>query len=201
MKLIGSGTSPYARKVRIVLLEKKMEFEFVPEDVWSPNTTISQFNPLGKVPVLVLDDGFSVYDSRVIVEHLDARAPIHRLIPQTGRERTEVKIWEALSDGLVDAAIAMVLERKRPAAEQSESWIKRQAAKIDVALAEMSRTLGKNAWCHGKAFSLADIAVGVALGYLNLRFPENKWADTYPNLRDHYKKLMARPSFMETAPK
>lgn len=201
MKLIGSGTSPYARKVRIVLSEKKMEYEFVAEDVWSPNTTISKSNPLGKVPVLSLDDGFNIYDSRVIVEYLDSRAPIHRLIPEGGRERTEVKIWEALADGLVDAAIAIVLERKRPAAEQSSGWIARQAGKVDVALAALSAGLGKKAWCYGKSFSLADVATGVALGYLNFRFPENNWAKTYPNLLAHYNKLMERPSFQETAPK
>lgn len=201
MKLIGSITSPYVRKARIVLAEKKMEAEFVLEDVWSPKTEIEKSSPLGKVPVLVLDDGFCVYDSRVIVEYLDARAPIHRLIPEGGRERTEVKIWEALADGLMDAAVLMLLERKRPDGERSQAWIERQARKVEQALAAMSSGLDDQPWCHGKAFSLADIAVGSALGYLDFRFPENKWQTAFPNLAALYQKLAQRPSFIQTEPK
>ena len=200
MKLIGSLTSPYVRKVRVVLSEKKMDVPLVKEDVWSPQTTISESNPLGKVPVLVLDDGTCIYDSRVIVEYLDARAPIHRLIPENGRERTEVKVWEVLADGCQDASVAILLERKRAAEAQSQEWIARQARKVDAALASMSRSLGKNPWCYGNKFSLADIAVGVALGYLSFRFPENNWPTTYPNLRALYDKLMDRESFKDTLP-
>ena len=201
MKLIGTHTSPYVRKARIVLAEKKMDYEFVLNDVWSPTTDIEQLNPLGKVPVLVLDDNTCIYDSRVIVEYLDARAPIQRLIPENGRERTEVRVWEALADGMQDAAISMLLEGRRPDGEKSQSWIARQARKVDAALASMSRSLGKNAWCYGRSFSLADVAVGSALGYLNFRFPENNWKKTYPNLRAHYEKLMERDSFKTTLPK
>lgn len=201
MKLIGSYTSPYVRKVRIVLLEKKMDCEFVVNDVWSPGTDIEQSNPLGKVPVLVLDDNSCIYDSRVIVEYVDARAPIQRLIPEGGRERTDVKVWEALADGLQDAAISMLLEGRRPEGEKSASWISRQARKVDAALAAMSQSLGKNPWCHGRSFSLADIAVGSALGYLVFRFPENLWQKTYPNLAAHFEKLMQRESFKSTLPK
>lgn len=201
MKLIGTHTSPYVRKARIVLSEKKMDYEFVLNDVWSAATDIEQSNPLGKVPVLVLDDNTCIYDSRVIVEYLDARAPIQRLIPENGRERTEVRVWEALADGMQDAAISMLLEGRRPDGEKSQSWIARQARKVDAALASMSRSLGKNAWCYGRSFSLADVAVGSALGYLDFRFPENNWKKTYPNLRAHYEKLMERESFKSTVPK
>ncbi len=200
MKLIGSLTSPYVRKVRIALMEKQMDITFVKEDVWSAQTTIGEQNPLGKVPVLVLNDGTCIYDSRVIVEFLDARSPMHRLIPETGRERTEVKVWEALADGCQDALVAILLERKRPAAQQSAEWIARQARKVDAALASMSRSLGKNPWCHGNRFSLADIGVGVVLGYLVFRFPENNGQTTYPNLRVHYENLMQRESFNNTQP-
>jgi glutathione S-transferase len=200
MKLIGNHTSPYVRKVRIVLSEKKTECEFVINDVWSATTDIEHSNPLGKIPVLVLDDNTCIYDSRVIVEFLDSRAPIQRLIPEGGRERIEVKVWEALADGLQDAAITMLLEGRRPEGEKSPSWINRQARKVDAALASMSRSLGKNAWCYGRNFSLADIAVGTALGYLAFRFPENHWQKTYPNLRSLYEKLMQRDSFKSTLP-
>lgn len=200
MKLIGSTTSPYVRKVRIVLAEKRMECDFVREDVWSPDTSISQMNPLGKVPVLVLDDGTSLYDSRVIVEYLDARAPTAKLIPDENRDRAEVKTWESLADGTNDAAVAMLLEGKRDPAVQQQGWIDRQRTKVDRALAEMSRALGKNAWCHGKSFSLADVATGVALGYLVFRFPQIEWQQQYPNLLAHYNKLMERESFRGTVP-
>jgi glutathione S-transferase len=199
MKLIGNHTSPYVRKVRVVLSEKKTECEFVINDVWSATTDIEHSNPLGKIPVLVLDDNTCIYDSRVIVEYLDSRAPIQRLIPEGGRERIEVKVWEALA-GLQDAAITMLLEGRRPETERSASWINRQARKVDAALASMSRSLGKNAWCYGRNFSLADIAVGSALGYLAFRFPENHWQKTYPNLRTLYEKLMQRDSFKSTLP-
>jgi glutathione S-transferase len=200
MKLIGSTTSPYVRKVRIVLAEKRMDCEFVKEDVWSPDTTIGQKNPLGKVPVLVLDDNTMIYDSRVIVEYLDARAPTARLIPDENRDRAEVKTWEALADGTNDAAVAMLLEGKREKSLQLQSWIDRQRVKVDRALAEMSRALGKNAWCHGKSFSLADVTTGVALGYLSFRFPQIEWQQQYPNLHTHYNKLMERDSFKNTVP-
>ncbi len=201
MKLIGSPTSPYVRKVRVVLAEKKIDYDFVIENVWVPETMIDQVNPLGKVPTLVVDDGFSVYDSRVIVEYLDSRAPTNRLIPDSGRDRTEVKIWEALCDGLQDAAILMLHENKRPEAQRSPAWLTRQAHKVDQALAAMSQQLGKNTWCFGKSFSLADISLGVALGYMAFRYPENRWQTAYPNLAAHLAKLSERPSFAATVPK
>lgn len=200
MKLIGSTTSPYVRKVRIVLAEKRMDCDFVKEDVWSPDTSIGQTNPLGKVPVLVLDDGTPLYDSRVIVEYLDARAPTAKLIPDENRDRAEVKTWEALADGTNDAAVAMLLEGKRDEGIRLQGWIDRQRTKVDRCLAEMSRSLGKNTWCHDKSFSLADVATGVALGYLVFRFPDIDWQQQYPNLLAHYNKLMERDSFRNTVP-
>jgi glutathione S-transferase len=147
---------------------------------------------------LVLDDGV-VFDSRVIVEYLDSRAPTIRLIPQGNRERTAVRTLEALADGLCDAAIAIMLEKKfHPAEAVSQDWLNRQAAKVDGALAMMSQTLGKSPWMNDKGFSLADIAGGVALGYLELRFPENTWKQAYPNLMDFYTRMMERPSFQAT---
>lgn len=200
MKLIGSTTSPYVRKVRIVLAEKRIDCEFVKEDVWSPDTTIAQKNPLGKIPVLMLDDNTCIFDSRVIVEYLDARAPTSKLIPDENRDRAEVKTWEALADGTNDAAVAALLEGKRDKELQLQSWVDRQRTKVDRALAEMSRALGKNAWCHGKSFSLADVATGVSLGYLAFRFPQIEWQSQYPNLLSHYNKLMERESFKNTVP-
>lgn len=201
MKLIGSTTSPFVRKVRIVLAEKKMDYQLQEEDVLGVNDSFVEANPLSKIPVLVLDDGTYLYDSRVIVEYLDARVPLHRLIPDTNRERAEVKMREALADGLLDAATLIRREHLRPAHYQSPDWINRQARKVDHALSAMSKGLGEKPWYFGKSFSLADVALGAALGWLTFRFPENHWRSIYPNLAAHYDKLMQRPSFSQTAPK
>lgn len=201
MKLIGSDGSPYVRKVRVVLAEKKIDYQFVREDVWSPTSAIAQANPLGKVPALVTDDGAAVFDSRVIVEYLDTVTPIHRLIPPTGRSRVEVRCWEALADGLLDAAILARLEvSQRPEAMRSQAWIDRQMGKIDAALVAMSDGLGDKAYCSEGKYSLADIAVGCALGYLDFRFPKLDWRSRHDNLVRHATKLFARQSFIDTAP-
>lgn len=203
MKLIGSATSPYVRKVRIVMAEKKLDFQFILEDVWAANTTISSSNPLGKVPCLVMEGGEAVFDSRVIVEYLDTLSPVGKLIPTQGRERAEVKTWEALADGLVDAAILARLEATwsgRSAKQRSDAWIDRQMGKIDATLKAMSTGLGDKAFCSGIHFSLSDVAVGCALGYLDLRFAQVKWRELYPNLTKLQDKLMQRPSFAETIP-
>jgi len=203
MKLIGSATSPYVRKVRIVMAEKKLDFQFILEDVWAANTTITASNPLGKVPCLVMEGGEAVFDSRVIVEYLDTLSPVGKLIPTQGRERAEVKTWEALADGLVDAAILARLEATwsgRNPKQRSDAWIDRQMGKIDATLKAMSTGLGDKAFCSGIHFSLSDVAVGCALGYLDLRFTQINWRELYPNLARLQDKLMQRPSFAETIP-
>ncbi len=201
MKLIGANTSPYARKVRIVLAEKKIDYKYVTEDVWNPDTTINVINPLGKVPTLVMDDGGAVFDSRVIVEYLDNLSPLHKLIPDSGRQRVEVRCWEALSDGLLDAAILVRLENtQRTEAQRSAIWIERQMKKIELSLGAMSKGLDDHEWCSGKRYSLADISVGCALGYLDFRFAALNWRGPHANLANLYQKLSLRKSFMETQP-
>ncbi len=200
LRLVGSLTSPYVRKVRIVMAEKRIECQFEVSDVWSPETKIQQSNPLGKVPCLIMEDGGAVFDSRVIVEYLDTMTPVAKLIPTAGRERVEVRTWEALADGLLDAAIAVRLEQtQRPPEQQSQKWIDRQMGKVDAALEAMASGLeGKN-WCHNNAYSLADIAVGCALAYLDFRFPQIDWRNRHPDLAKLYTKLAARQSFIDTA--
>lgn len=204
MKLIGSPTSPYVRKVCIVMAEKKLDYRMVAEDVWSANTTIHASNPLGKVPCLVLEGGEAVFDSRVIVEYLDTLSPVGKLIPGNGRERAEVKTWEALADGLLDAAILARMEASwahRPAAQRSQAWIDRQLGKIAEALRAMSQGLADKPYCSGAHLSLSDIAVGCALGYLDFRFSSIAWRDKYPNLDKLHEKLMQRQSFIDSLPK
>jgi glutathione S-transferase len=203
MKLIGSTTSPYVRKVRVVMAEKKLEFSFVTEDVWAESTTIAGSNPLGKVPCLVMEGAEALFDSRVIVEYLDTLSPVGKLIPAVGRERAEIKTWEALADGVLDAAILARLEATwtgRSPEQRSQAWIDRQLRKVNDALKAMSLGLGDKPFCAGIYLSLADIAVGCALGYLDFRFPELAWRGDYPNLVKLHDKLMQRASFADTLP-
>ncbi|MCK9388031.1 MAG: glutathione S-transferase [Sulfuritalea sp.] len=200
MKLIGSLTSPYVRKIRIVLAEKKIDYDLVIDSPWAEGSQVAALNPLGKVPVLVLDDDSTLFDSRVIAEYLDTVAPNNRLIPVSGRERISVKRWEALADGVLDAAVAALLESRRADGERSSSWFERQRGKVTQALRAMSDELGEQPWCHGNGISLADIAVGCALGYVSFRLGDIPWTEQYPNLARLYDKLMQRPAFAETVP-
>ena len=202
MKLIGSLTSPYVRKARVVLAEKKLEYEFVLEDVWAQDSTVQQYNPLGKIPCLIMDDGGALFDSRVIVEYLDTLSPVGRLLPQSGRERAAVKCWEAIADGILDAAVAINIENNRREPQfRSQAWVDRQMAKLTAALDHMNRSLeDQPAFCMGVNFSLADIAVGCALGYLDLRCDDLAWRQQYTNLQRLEEKLRSRPSFLNTAP-
>lgn len=200
MRLIASLTSPFARKVRIVLYEKRIECPMTVDIPWNAGTEVPRYNPLGKVPVLVLDDGQTLFDSRVIVNYLDCISPVTQLIPRDGREMVRVQRWEALADGVSEAAAAVFLETRRPRSQQSPDWINRQRQKIDLGLVAMSEDLHDNPWCHGKAYSLADIAVGCSLGYLDFRFGELPWRERHPNLARHAEKLALRPAFAETIP-
>ncbi len=203
MKLIGSTSSPYVRKVRVVMAEKKLDYAFVTEDVWGAQTTISSSNPLGKVPCLIMEGAEALFDSRVIVEYLDTLSPVGKLIPVVGRERAEIKTWEALADGVLDAAVLARLEATwtgRTKAQRSQAWIDRQMEKVQGALRAMGHGLGEKPFCAGIHLSLADIAVGCALGYLDFRFPQLNWRSEYPNLVKLHDKLSQRPSFADTVP-
>jgi len=201
MKLIGSLASPYVRKVRIVMAEKKLDYALILEDVWKPDTTISLSNPLGKVPCLIMEDGGAMFDSRVIVEYLDTLTPVGKLIPGQGRERAGVKCWEALADGVLDAAVLMRVENtQRLESQRSQAWIDRQMGKVRSGLNAMSAGLGETPFCAGNHYSLADVAVGCALGWLSFRFPEIRWQDDFPNLARLFEKLSERQSFKDTVP-
>jgi glutathione S-transferase len=202
LKLIGSLTSPYVRKVRVVMAEKKLDYQFLLEDVWGQDAILKS-NPLGKVPCLVMEGGEAVFDSRVIVEYLDTLSPVGKLIPPTGRERIEVRTWEALSDGLLDASIAARMEATwagRSAEQRSQAWIDRNMSRVSTALVAMSQGLGDKPFCAGNHFTLADVAVGCALGYLDFRYAQIDWRAAHPNLGKLHDKLAARASFIDSAP-
>ena len=201
MKLIGSTTSPYVRKVRVVMLEKKLDYQFVTDNVWADDAVISASNPLGKVPCLVMEGGEAIFDSRVIVEYLDTLSPVGKLIPAQGRERAEVKAWEALADGVLDAALLARMEATwsgRTDEQRCDAWMARQMSKIDNALQAMNKGLGDKAHCSGMYFSLSDVAVGCALDYLDFRFPQIGWQNHHPKLARLQEKLKLRPSFIDT---
>jgi len=201
MKLIGSLASPYTRKVRIVLAEKRIDFDFEIDNPWKPDAQAARLNPLGKVPVLVLDDGATLFDSRVIVAFLDNASPLARLIPAENRERIEVQRWEALADGVLDAGVLARLESQREAKLQSAAWIERQMGKVKTGLAAMDAQLGDKPWCAGNGYTLADIAVGVCLGWIEFRHPKLDWKKDHANLARAFAKLSERPSFIDTVPR
>jgi glutathione S-transferase len=201
MKLLGSLASPYVRKVRVVMAEKKLDYELVLDNVWAPETVVPQSNPLGKVPCLIMEDGAAMFDSRVIVEYLDTLTPVGKLIPAQSRERAAVKCWEALADGVLDAAILVRLEKTlRPVEQQSQIWIDRQMGKVHAGLKTMSQDLAETPYCMGNQLTLADVAIGCALGWLSFRFPEITWRDDYPNLARLFDKVSERPSFKDSVP-
>ena len=202
MKLLGSVLSPYTRKVRIFLAEKKIDCDFETVDVAPADNPVNAYNPLGKVPALLLDEGTALYDSRVIVEFLDGVSPFSRLIPDDNRERVWVRRWEALADGCLDAGVLIRYESLRPKKEQSKAWKEKQVGKLTRGLATIAAELGDRPWCHGDRYSLADIAVGCCLGWVEFRKPGGiAWRGEHENLARHYDKLMERAAFADTAPK
>ena len=201
MKLLASLASPYTRKVRVFLAEKKIECDLELVDVAPVDNAVNAHNPLGKIPTLVLDDGTPLYDSRVIVEFLDSASPISRLIPDEKRDRVAVRRWEALADGVLDAGILVRSEGLRDKKERSKAWVDKQVARMQRGVAAIAQELEGRNWCHGDRYSLADIAVGCCLGWLDFRKPGGvNWLADYPGLAKHYEKLMARPAFADTKP-
>ena len=192
MKLLASLASPYTRKVRVVLAEKKIDFDMQLVDVAPAENAVNAHNPLGKIPTLVLDDGTALYDSRVIVEFLDHASPLNRLIPADFRDRVQVRRWEALADGVVDAGMLV----------RGGYQLEKQLARMRRGMGRLAVELEGRNWCQGERYSLADIALGCCVGWLGFRKPGNvDWPSEYPVLARHYQKLVERPAFADTAPK
>jgi glutathione S-transferase len=198
MKLIGSKTSPFVRKVRILLAEKRLPCEFLEESPWTAQTTVPRYNPLNKVPVLQLDDGESLYDSSVITEYLDT-LPGPRFIPATGSERARVRRDEALGDGIGEAGITMFLERKRSAELQDASWIARQRDKMDAGIAALAKSVGPESSIGAAQINIGDISCACALFWVEFRLPEIDWR-AHANLKEWAERLEALPSFAATRP-
>lgn len=199
MKLYGTPRSPFARKIRIILAEKNIACELVVTRGSTPDSPVPALNPLGKVPTLQRDDGRALYDSPVIAEYLDGIGSGPKLIPEDFESRIEVRRWEALGDGVTEAIVAVNHERLEPIEKQHNAeWFAKRQAKITLGLALMERDLGSKDWCFGDRFTLADIAVGYALGYLDFALPEVEWRSKHPALAKLAQRLNARPSFSST---
>ena len=200
MRLLYTPNSPYARKVRIVAQEKHIELELQEVVLADPDCIVKNYNPLAKVPVLILNDGDSLYDSRVIVEYLDNHAPGTHLIPVDSSSKIAARRWEALADGVCDAAVSAMLEQRKAPEKQSQANIDKQLEKVTRGLEVLNLDIIKKKWCVNETFGLADIALGCMLGYVDLRFKQLNWQDNYPNLAKHYSLLVKRPSFKQTMP-
>jgi glutathione S-transferase len=199
MKLVGSRTSPYVRKARVILAEKSLPFEFIEENVWNADTGVTRYNPLTKVPALVMDDGEAIYDSVVICEYLDAISG-GTLIPSSPVDRARAHRDEALGDGIADAGITVFLERKREASRQDPTWVARQLGKVDSGLAAVARSLGSKPYLGGTQPGIGDIACTCALLWLEFRMPEIGWRAANPTLKAWIERMEARPSVSSTAP-
>ena len=199
MKLVGSKTSPYVRKARVILAERSLPFEFLEESAWTPDTTVPRYNPLNKVPALVMDDGESIYDSRVICEYLDAISG-GGLLPAEPAARARVRRYEALGDGIADAGIATFLERKREAARQDPAWIARQLDKVNAAMATLEAALARGVHVGGAQPNMADIACACALFWSEFRMPELGVRARYPKIKAWAERMESRPSFAATRP-
>lgn len=196
MKLRYSATSPYVRKVTMTVIECGLQdkVERQPTNAWAEDTDLPADNPLGKVPALVLADGTCLFDSRVICEYLDSLNAGAKLFPAQGPARWAALRLQALGDGLNDAAVARRLEAIRPDGERSEKWIARQAAAMPRALDVLEREVDG----FKDSFDIGTISVMSALGYLDLRFTEDKWRDGRPRLTAWFDVVSARPSYQET---
>ena len=201
MKLLSATPSPYARKVRIALAEKGLPFELVTEVPWNADTTTPQYNPLEKVPVLILEDGTTVYEPRHILEYLEVKFPHPPMFPKAPDEVLAAKRLEVLADGICDAAVLVIFERRRPKDCRSVSWEARQRRKIEGGFAEVARLVPADGYCVGSTFGLGDIAVGSLLDYISLRLSEIDWSDKYANLVGLHERLSRRPSFRDTVPR
>ncbi len=200
MKLVIAKPSPFARKARVALIEKGIPFETVIDLPWNPGAEASGLNPLGKIPILVLDDGRAVHDSKVILEYLETLDRPPHLIPSDPLLRVAHKQVEATADGVCDAVVLIVLERSRASALQSTDWVERQLRKVEGGTQALADELASRQWFVGPEFGLADLAVGCMLGYLDLRLPEVDWRGRHPDLVAFADRMFTRPSFLATVP-
>ncbi|MEM8972420.1 MAG: glutathione S-transferase N-terminal domain-containing protein [Pseudomonadota bacterium] len=199
-RLISATPSPYARKVRIALLEKGIPFELVTEVPWDQTTTVPQYNPLEKLPVLICDDGSSIYESSYILEWLEMKFPAPQIFPSDPMERLRARRLEVLADGVCDAVVLTLFEKMRGAEHSSPEWLSRQRRKIEGGIRAIGELIGSKEYAVGNEFGLGDLAAGTALAYLDVRIAEFEWRTLYPNLATYSDRMEARAAFAQTRP-
>ncbi|MFA6903229.1 MAG: glutathione S-transferase N-terminal domain-containing protein [Gallionellaceae bacterium] len=199
MKLLGTNTSPYVRKVRLVLLEKNIPHTYLIDAPGDPGSQVARVNPLGRIPALILDDETCIFDSTVIAEYVDTLNDTPKLIPRHDvLARMRVKRWEALADGMMDSAVVVRNERMRAAEKQEADIIAQHSTAISRALAHAAAQLGQREWCEGTAITLADLALASALVYLDLRLPELGWRALHGDLNNWFARMKERPAMRTT---
>jgi glutathione S-transferase len=198
--LISATPSPYARKVRIALIEKGIPFELQTEVPWDSTTSTPRYNPLEKLPVLICPDGSSVYESRFILEYLELVHPMPALVPSDLEGLLAAKRLEVLCDGVCDALVLMFFEKQRGPGTESREWTARQLRKVNGGIAEMARLVGNRSFAVGDSFSLGDIAAATATGYMSVRWPTINWRAQYPGLARHNDRMDLRPAFAQSRP-
>jgi len=200
MKLIGSTTSPYVRKVRVYLAETGQPCDFSVVDAWKPESALLDSAPIGKVPVLMRDAGESLYESNLIIEYLESLQPAaKRLIPAEGEARWQVLRLQALASGMIDATATRTVESRKPAPTQSQVVLDRELGRIDRVLASFETIAKPGQPIAGGSMTTADLVLGVALQYLDFRHtPE--WRKAAPRLAEWSRPLLQRPSYAGTLP-
>jgi glutathione S-transferase len=200
MKLYASPGSSFARKIRVMLIEKNVSHEVEMLNLWEPNE-LQKINPIGKVPALELDDGRVLINSPLIADYVDGKYPNPRFIPSDPDTRMAVRRWEALADGMMEAVGATLYEtRFHDEATRSQPWLARQRGKIDAGLSALEGMLGNRPWCIGDAMSLSDLAISCHLGFIAVRMPWLFPQERYPNLARLWKAMETRESMKKTAP-
>ena len=200
MKVIIATPSPYARKVRVVLREKKINFEEIIDNPWNKDTLTISLNPLGKIPILLRDKHEPLFDSKVIIQYLDYFEPKPLFYPKNSEDNISARLIETIADGICDAIVLLFLENSRKETLRSKNWIKRQEEKILKGIKYLSNYLDEKKYFVGNYFNISDVCGFSCLEYLDLRFPKLKWRDKHPNLKTYWSIHKDRQSFKETIP-
>ena len=199
LNFIVSLTSPYVRKIRILLAEKKLPYEWILDDVWGQNPHVAAHNPLAQVPCLLIDKNDAVIDSRVIAEYLELLVPMH--LPSEPMQRIEALKWAALTDGLMDAAAKHRVEQLRPEALQWPDWLARQKGKLRAGLSVIETRLSTHPWLANDTYSVADIGLMCALNFIDFRQPDEAWRTDCPHIAQWEARLANQPAFAQTLPR
>ncbi len=198
LNLRYSTTSPFVRKVSVTIIECGLEDHVInkPTNPWAPDTDLPQDNPLGKVPALTIEDGQVLFDSPVICEYLDSLGTTPRLFPQQGQARWTALRLQALGDGIMEAAVARLLESRRPREEQSAAFAERYKSAVHRAVDELDHSVDQ---LMGD-FTIGSLSSACALEYLDFRFSQDDWRAGRPKLVEWYESVAKRPSLRQTVP-